>query len=51
MFVQILPYLEQTALYNQWDFANPLANETNGNTAFVLPMFYALPRLWARILF
>ena len=38
MFVQILPYLEQTALYNQWDFANPLANETNGNTGFVLPM-------------
>lgn len=38
MFVQILPYLEQSALYNQWDFANPLANETNGNTGFVLPV-------------
>ncbi len=38
MFVQILPYFEQTALYNQWDFANPLANETNGNTAVILPV-------------
>jgi prepilin-type N-terminal cleavage/methylation domain-containing protein/prepilin-type processing-associated H-X9-DG protein len=38
MFVQILPYFEQTALYNQWDFANPLANETNGNTGVILPM-------------
>ena len=38
MFVQILPYLEQTALYSKWDFANPLANESNGNTAFILPM-------------
>ncbi len=37
MFVQLLPYLEQTPLYSQWDFANPLANETNGNTAVVLP--------------
>lgn len=38
MFVQILPYLEQSALYSQWDFANPLANETNGNTGFILPV-------------
>ena len=38
MYVQILPYFEQTTLYNQWDFANPLANEANGNTAFVLPI-------------
>lgn len=37
MFVQILPYIEQSSLYNQWDFANPLANETNGNTGVVLP--------------
>ena len=38
MFVKIIPYLELPALYNQWDFANPLANEANGNTGFVLPM-------------
>ena len=26
MFVQLLPHLDQGALYNQWDFADPLAN-------------------------
>lgn len=38
MFVQLLPYLDQTPLYNSWDFANPLANETNGQTGVVLSM-------------
>ena len=38
MFVQLLPYFDQGALYNQWDFANPLANESNGNTAVILPV-------------
>ena len=36
LFVQLLPYFEQTALYNQWDFANPINNESNGNTAVIL---------------
>ncbi|QDT56079.1 Type II secretion system protein G precursor [Caulifigura coniformis] len=38
MFVQLLPYFEQGALYNKWDFADPLVNETNGSTAAVLPV-------------
>lgn len=38
MFVQLLPYFDQGSLYNRWDFANPLANESNGNTATVLPV-------------
>ncbi len=38
MYVQLLPYLDQGPLYHQWDFANPLANETNGNTAVILPV-------------
>ena len=36
MYVQLLPYLDQTPLYNKWDFANPLANETGGQTGVVL---------------
>lgn len=36
MYVQLLPYMDQAALYNTWDFANPLTNETNGNTAVKL---------------
>jgi len=36
MYVQLLPYFEQGPLYNQWNFADPLANETNGNTAVIL---------------
>lgn len=38
MFVQLLPYFDQAPVYNQWDFANPLGNESNGNTAIVLPV-------------
>ena len=38
MFVQLLPYFEQGPLYNKWDFSDPLANETNGNTAVILPV-------------
>ncbi len=38
MYVQLLPYFEQAPLYNNWDFANPLGNELNGNTAVVLPV-------------
>ncbi len=38
MFVQLLPYFDQEPLYNTWDFANPLTNETNGNTAVILPV-------------
>ncbi|MGD9854292.1 MAG: DUF1559 domain-containing protein [Planctomycetaceae bacterium] len=38
LFVQLLPYFDQGPLYNRWDFANPLANESNGNSAVVLPV-------------
>jgi prepilin-type N-terminal cleavage/methylation domain-containing protein len=38
LFVQLLPYMDQSPLYAGWDFANPLANETNGNTARVIPV-------------
>jgi hypothetical protein len=38
MYVQLLPYLDQAPLYNLWNFTDPLANETNGNTAVVLPV-------------
>ncbi|AMV21669.1 DUF1559 domain-containing protein [Planctomyces sp. SH-PL14] len=41
MFVQLLPQLDQSALYNQWDFAEPLANANGGAsalTARVLPV-------------
>ena len=38
MYVQLLPYFDQAPLYNGWDFANPLNNESNGNTAVILPV-------------
>ncbi|HWL06799.1 MAG TPA: DUF1559 domain-containing protein [Planctomicrobium sp.] len=38
MFVQLLPYFDQGALYNRWDFSDPLANESDGRTAMVLPV-------------
>lgn len=38
LFVQLLPFLEQTNLYSQWNFTDPIINETNGNTAIILPM-------------
>jgi prepilin-type N-terminal cleavage/methylation domain-containing protein len=38
MYVQLLPYFDQAPLYNQWNFFDPLANETNGLTATVLPV-------------
>ena len=38
MFVQLLPYFDQAPLYASWDFGNPLANESNGNTAVILPV-------------
>ncbi len=38
MYVQLLPYFDQAPLYNRWDFADPLANEANGNTAVILPV-------------
>jgi len=37
MFVQLLPYFDQAPLYNQWNFANPIANES-GNTAVIIPV-------------
>jgi len=38
MFVQLLPYFDQGALYNRWDFSDPLANESDGRTAMVIPV-------------
>ncbi|HEY0982108.1 DUF1559 domain-containing protein [Schlesneria sp.] len=38
MFVQLLPYFDQAPLYNDWNFANPLENEAEENTAVVLPV-------------
>jgi prepilin-type N-terminal cleavage/methylation domain-containing protein len=38
MYVQLLPYFDQAPLHGRWDFANPIANETNGNTAVILPV-------------
>lgn len=38
LFVQLLPNFEQGPLFDRWDFANPLGNETLGNTAAVLPV-------------
>lgn len=38
LYVQILPYIDQGPLYNQWNFADPLANESSGNTALILPV-------------
>ncbi len=38
LYVQLLPYFDQAPLYSQWDFANPIANESNGNTAVILPV-------------
>jgi len=38
MFVQLLPYFDQAPLYSNWDFANPLTNESNGNVAIILPV-------------
>ena len=37
MYVQLLPYFDQVPLYQRWNFADPLANESNGNTAVILP--------------
>jgi prepilin-type N-terminal cleavage/methylation domain-containing protein/prepilin-type processing-associated H-X9-DG protein len=37
LFVELLPYIEQNALYQQWDFANPLDNG-NGRAGTVLKM-------------
>lgn len=40
LFVQLLPHFEQSSLYSQWDFADPLANANGGTgarTATILP--------------
>jgi prepilin-type N-terminal cleavage/methylation domain-containing protein/prepilin-type processing-associated H-X9-DG protein len=41
LFVQLLPQFEQTSLYAQWDFADPLANANGGlsaRTATIIPV-------------
>jgi len=36
LFVQLLPQFDQIPLYEEWDFADPLANADEGRTAHVL---------------
>lgn len=38
MFVQLLPYFDQADLDSQWDFADPMTNESSGRTGTVLPV-------------
>ena len=38
MFVQLLPYLDQAPLHGEWDFSDPLVNETEERTAIILPV-------------
>ncbi len=38
LFVQLLPYFDQAPLYNQWNFSDPLENESAGRTAHILPV-------------
>lgn len=38
MYVQLLPYFDQAPVYHQWNFTDPLANESNGNTSLILPV-------------
>lgn len=38
LYVQLLPYFDQGPLYNQWNFADPLENESAGRTGQVLPV-------------
>ena len=49
LFVELLPYLEQTALANSWDFANPGANFGGPGTpaAAVLSIFVCPSQLMA----
>jgi prepilin-type N-terminal cleavage/methylation domain-containing protein/prepilin-type processing-associated H-X9-DG protein len=35
MFVEILPFIEQNALYQQWDFTNPLTNGEGRAATFI----------------
>jgi prepilin-type N-terminal cleavage/methylation domain-containing protein len=39
MFVEILPYIEQRTVYEQWDFTNPFNNGTNGLAATVIKTY------------
>ena len=38
LFVELLPFIEQSPLYDQWDFANPLTNG-NGRAATVIKAY------------
>ena len=38
LFVEVLPYIEQNAIYQQWDFANP-ANNGNGLAGTIISTY------------
>ena len=42
LFVYLLPYMEQSSLYDRWDFDDPLANTAGGRTS---PTAARLPNL------
>jgi prepilin-type N-terminal cleavage/methylation domain-containing protein/prepilin-type processing-associated H-X9-DG protein len=39
LFVEILPYIEQNALYQQWDFVTPVTNGTTGRAATQVKLY------------
>jgi prepilin-type N-terminal cleavage/methylation domain-containing protein/prepilin-type processing-associated H-X9-DG protein len=40
LFVELLPYMEQNAIYQQWDFANDSNNNTNNRRQVFLTSFF-----------
>ena len=40
MFVEVLPFIEQNNLYQQWNFTNPAANGSDGLAATVIKTYH-----------